>query len=529
MMDYQVGVIKMKIEDVIYRFNTTPILFIGSGISRRYLNLPDWKGLLEHFAKVINNDPFAYSAYENKAKGLECKAGIMPKIAELIQHDFDVRWFADPSVRTVDGDVLELIKDSGLSPFKAEISAYIKRSTSVVPAYQDEVSMLSQISEKSISGVITTNYDSLLEETLIGFTKYVGQTELIFSAIQGIAEIYKIHGSIESPDSIIINESDYLLFENKSAYLAAKLMTIFMEYPIIFLGYSISDTNILSIIKSIVNCLDEKQLKMLEDRFVFVEYKKDIVGVDVSPFTIMVDNKPLGMKKIVLSDFMLLYRAMDHKKSKLPVKILRRFKQELYDYTITNVPTANLRVAALDDSRVDDEELVIAIGKVSDLGLKGLSGIDANEWYRNIVIEDLEFSADELLEYAFPKVLRQNSGKLPVNKYIASATKEFPECKEFADKWTFDNIISPTIQKSRNCLGGYVSVKQIWDQEKVSVERATRLISHLEETQIDINELECVLKEIFEEDINLLQNSSSPVRTNVRRLIMVYDYLKWGK
>ncbi len=519
----------MKIEDVINRFNTTPILFVGSGISKRYLNLPDWKGLLEHFAKVIVNDPFAYSAYENKAKVLECKAGIMPKTAELIQHDFDVKWFADPSIRTVDGEVLDQIKDSGLSPFKAEIAAYIKRSTSVIPTYQDEVNMLARISEKSISGVITTNYDSLLEETLIGFTKYVGQTELIFSAIQGIAEIYKIHGSVESPNSIIINESDYLLFDNKSAYLAAKLMTIFMEYPIIFMGYSISDTNVQSIIKAIVNCLDEKQIKMLEDRFVFVEFKKDMVGVEVSPFTIMVDNKPLGMRKVVLSDFMLLYRAMDSKKSKLPVKILRRFKQELYDYTITNVPTANLRVAALDDSRVDDEELVLAIGKVSDLGLKGLSGIDANEWYRNIVIEDLEFSADELLEYAFPKVLRQNSGKLPVNKYITSATKEFPECKEFADKWTFDNIISPTIQKSRNCLGSYSSVKQIWDQEKVSVERATRLISHLAETQIDVNELECVLKEIFEEDINLLQNSSSSVRTNVRRLIMVYDYLKWGK
>lgn len=519
----------MKIEDVIYRFNTTPILFIGSGISRRYLNLPDWKGLLEHFAKVINNDPFAYSAYENKAKGLECKAGIMPKIAELIQHDFDVRWFADPSIRTVDGDVLELIKDSGLSPFKAEISAYIKRCTSVVPAYQDEVSMLSQISEKCISGVITTNYDSLLEETLIGFTKYVGQTELIFSAIQGIAEIYKIHGSVESPDSIIINESDYLLFENKSAYLAAKLMTIFMEYPIIFLGYSISDTNILSIIKSIVNCLDEKQLKMLEDRFVFVEYKKDIVGVEVSPFTIMVDNKPLGMKKIVLSDFMLLYRAMDHKKSKLPIKILRRFKQELYDYTITNVPTANLRVAALDDSRVDDEELVIAIGKVSDLGLKGLSGIDSNEWYRNIVIEDLEFTADDLLEHAFPKVLKQNSGTLPVNKYLAFATKEFPECKKLAEDQTFNQLINNTIMKSRHCLGEYKSVKQIWDQEKESIERATRLITHLEESQIDVNELEKVLKEIFEDDVNLLQNVSQQARTNVRRLIRFYDYLKWSK
>ena len=41
-------------------------------------------------------------------------------------------------------------------------------------------------------------------------------------------------------------------------------------------------------------------------------------------------------------------------------------------------------MAALDDARVSDDELVIAIGCVSDLGLKGLSGIDSNEWYRNI-------------------------------------------------------------------------------------------------------------------------------------------------
>ena len=54
----------MKISDVVEKFNTTPFLFLGSGITRRYCNLPDWKGFLEHFAKQVNNDDFAYSAYD---------------------------------------------------------------------------------------------------------------------------------------------------------------------------------------------------------------------------------------------------------------------------------------------------------------------------------------------------------------------------------------------------------------------------------------------------------------------------------
>lgn len=59
------------------------------------------------------------------------------------------------------------------------------------------------------------------------------------------------------------------------------------------------------------------------------------------------------------------------------------------------------------------------------------------------------------------------------------------------------DIISNTIKRNRRCLGQYASVSQIWNQEKSSLERATRLISHLPEDKINVDELEIVLQEIF--------------------------------
>lgn len=78
-------------------------------------------------------------------------------------------------------------------------------------------------------------------------------------------------------------------------------------------------------------------------------------------------------------------------------------------------------------------------------------------------------------------------------------------------------------------MGEYQSVKEIWEFEKESMERAVRLIPYLTEDQFDVDELEQVLKEIFMNDIDILKNVSANVRSDIRRLIRIYDYLKWGK
>ena len=79
-------------------------------------------------------------------------------------------------------------------------------------------------------------------------------------------------------------------------------MTIFMEYPIIFIGYSISDSDIQELLGNVVECLPPDKIEMLQKRFVFVEYKSGFVGSEISSHSLVIGSKLLEMTKIVLSD-----------------------------------------------------------------------------------------------------------------------------------------------------------------------------------------------------------------------------------
>lgn len=116
-------------------------------------------------------------------------------------------------------------------------------SANIQEMYAEEISKFKAIGSKNISCIITTNYDTFLENSFGqgAFQTYIGQSELLFSTIYEIAEIYKIHGCCTKPESIVINSYDYNIFNQKSAYLSSKILTLFLERPIMFVGYSISD------------------------------------------------------------------------------------------------------------------------------------------------------------------------------------------------------------------------------------------------------------------------------------------------
>lgn len=301
-------------EEIVRSFPSTPFLFIGSGLSRRYLNLPNWDGLLSEFSRRISSDPLKFQELKLKSQQNN------ELIGSILEKEFNDLWFSDKSFRTNNDFILNHVY-RGVSPFKAEVAFYIKNNFSINNDYLEEIEILKSVTENNISGIITTNYDDLPEIITRNYKTYQSQDELITSSPQNIGEIFKIHGSIEDPKTIVITQSDYADFDRKSQYLAAKLLTIFMEYPIIFIGYSISDSNIRKILTSIVECFSDKrnELDFFEKRLFLIQHStgKNKDKIQVSKHSIDISGTLIPLTRIDTDNFKELFSALKYKKNRI--------------------------------------------------------------------------------------------------------------------------------------------------------------------------------------------------------------------
>ena len=104
---------------------------------------------------------------------------------------------------------------------------------------------------------ITTNYDLAIEKLFENDIDVITFPEIIID-YKYTRKLYKLHGSVDYPESIIINESDYFRFFRDYKYFINKLYTLFYEYDVIFLGYSLGDPNINLIYNDAYNDYREK-------------------------------------------------------------------------------------------------------------------------------------------------------------------------------------------------------------------------------------------------------------------------------
>ena len=181
-----------------------------------------------------------------------------PMLATEIEDEFNNKYYSEEGFDTkvFNDEENEEIIACRYNPFKYFVAKQTSRMKidETLPSYQ-ELSWLIQ-NQNKFAGIITTNYDELLEKIFKDFSVLVGQNSLLVANSLSIFEIFKIHGCCSQPDSIVLTEKDYNDFGEKLKYLSAKLLTIFVEHPIIFLGYGLGDVNIRNIFSEIAVIAD---------------------------------------------------------------------------------------------------------------------------------------------------------------------------------------------------------------------------------------------------------------------------------
>ncbi|WP_300505619.1 SIR2 family protein [uncultured Duncaniella sp.] len=498
--------------------NSAPFLFVGSGFSRHYLDFPDWRGILSKFAPKHINE---YSTI--------CQTNSLPRIASEIAKDLNAEFWA---LDEHDGFRIknqERIKRND-TVFKIKISEYlINECRKEFPdIWKDELELLKNI---VIDGIITTNWDDTVERIFPNYKPYIGQQELISASTFNIGEIYKIHGCMTLPESLVLTQEDYDNFNQRNAYLAAKLITIFIEHPVIFIGYSINDDNIRELMESIVQGLDEDGIAKLQSNLIFVEwnpYQEMTRFEHVDLF--MPKGTRLPIIKIITKDFSEVYKCLSHYERKLPANVLREYKKQFYNLIVSQKANSNLYV--LTDNQIDgnDEIQVVygfgAIKKFRDA--VGYTGVQSYDIYCDCINNDRDFEASKILQKSIPQLRKSSNANLPIYKYLT-------EIGILDDDGYCNNSLGLNFQlpvsTSFACYKSFNTNEKKYTLEKAiatfrgnNVWKAVALIPYL---HIEDDELESLRLFISENMQDFLVKKSN-YSTYMRKLICFYDCLKYG-
>ena len=194
-----------------------------------------------------------------------------------------------------------------------------------------------------------------------------------------MGEIYKIHGTINDPGSLVLTEDDYKRFSTKRRYISAKMMTYFAEYPVFIIGYGLGDKNVNGIISDLGEALKDKGGVL--DNVCYIEWVEDVSDLASlkEEHVIAVDNgalPPLRIKTIVTSDLGWILKALCDFSSPYPVntKVLRQLASRVVDLVRVDVPRSQveLNYSHIEKLTDDPKELamVLGIGNVSSPNLQ---------------------------------------------------------------------------------------------------------------------------------------------------------------
>ncbi|MCI9880708.1 MULTISPECIES: SIR2 family NAD-dependent protein deacylase [Methylobacterium] len=329
--------ISLEIKDLISRYQCQPILFVGAGLSRRYFSAPSWHDALRFCVKQIDDQGPDYQYYVQKHDGDTIKIGSL-----ISQRVHDWAWKGGKNKFP---SQLFSSADNGNIFIKHMLADHLIKlmpsSLSTSP-YSEEIEYFKKIRPHA---VITTNYDTLLEHLFEGYEAIVGENVLKYNSYS-FGEIYKIHGSVSEPETMVLTEDDYKTFVDRKQYLSAKLLTYFIEHPIFIFGYGFQDPNIQAIIENVGKIISSDSGTIRNIYYV----KWDALAAEKtdlqSEHLIASNGQNFRVKAIVTDSFDWIFRslAVDGELKSVNTKLVRALAARAFKLIRNDIPKGQVNV-----------------------------------------------------------------------------------------------------------------------------------------------------------------------------------------
>jgi|GEM_PF-509340 len=530
----------MSILDVLVERNAYPVVFIGSGMSMRYFdNFPNWNGLIQHMWMKAFKDKNENNYYKFMLKLRENLKNEFPdkdenfilyklniEASTIIEKKFNEAFLADEI--SIDNYLAKDYFETNISPFKKEI-ANIFKSLSFNNTMEDEFEAYKKFLSKT-KIILTTNYDELIENcynsvvTSHPIDTFVGQEGFLRENI-GYAELYKIHGSVSRPSSIIITNDDYNLFSKNSVLISAKIIASLITSPIIFFGYSLTDENVRSIIREFAGSLSSEDIKNASERIIMVERNAGQENIVESK----VLEKDLGLELTLLKtdNYKMIFDKLNKIDEGVSSAFINRYSNLFKKLIVERGKEGTLRTLLVSPTELTELERNHELRKNAAVVMADAAIVFAYptliDYFINYFSESEKLNSDVALHFIANQLPRTN---IPFWWYVNNLdldnstlnSKEKDKIKARKERFL-------TIQNINEKIAAYNKIEIHTMNDLVGLnlkkKREIDVISYNLERLEKSDVLNFILKELS----NLKENNEFLIDTPLRRLCVAYDIL----
>lgn len=501
----------MHISDFFSNYKNHPILFVGTGLSLRYLNRSfTWDGLLEYVVKEYGQTEEHY--LDLKANSQLNGEFNFQQIGTKVEEEFNTIASSDRDGKFKSVNDLfysNMRKGVNISRFKLFLSEIFSHY-SIRPEMEDEIAEFKKI-RKNIGSVITTNYDSFIED-IFGFIPLIGN-DILLSNPYGA--IYKIHGSAGYPKDIIITEADYQVFDSKYELIRAQLLSLFIHNPIIFIGYGIGDVNIKKILKTIFTYVEPntEQAQKIRNNFLLIEYCAGSKNLDVVEHDIDIPeiNGTIRINKLKTDDFTTIYKYLEQLTLPISAMDIRKVQSIVRDiYTGENNTRGQITVHVTESiDELKNSQTILAIGSPKTIKYQYLNVIDFIKNYFDILEE-----ANVDMIKAIDQLSIADNQYFPIFGFL-NITKELNNRNRLA-KIESHNMSRYT-QNLNYVRSHHTTIQEIFEDSSIGRSyKWNSVMRNVLEGKITLDCLEVYLRE------------NKGADTNYRKMLCLYDLLKYA-